>query len=147
MTHHTSDSWPIYRVTCIISIKHITAARSQFIYNQEGKFEQIQFWGYRNGKEAPGSKSTANRLRFRWQIRKPWAWTVEPTGNVLSLFSLVWSRPCWWLPCVMYHRPYGSWRAAQRAASPVNKRKKKSYSVKWDYTPLVWDISVGNRLH
>lgn len=25
MTHHTSDSWPIYRVTCSISIKHITA--------------------------------------------------------------------------------------------------------------------------
>lgn len=25
MTHHTSDSWPIYGVTCSISIKHITA--------------------------------------------------------------------------------------------------------------------------
>lgn len=52
MTHHTSDSWPIYGVTCSISIKHITTSSpGTGPYNWGGKYELIIFWGYLRGGE------------------------------------------------------------------------------------------------
>lgn len=65
MTHHTSDSWPIYGVTCSISIKHITAPSprtSPITITIGGKYELIIFWSYAQGREEGDDLAVKERI-------------------------------------------------------------------------------------
>lgn len=61
MTHHTSDSWPIYRVTCSISIKHVTVTRNSSI-QLGGKYELMILWGYIKGREERDDLAVKGRI-------------------------------------------------------------------------------------
>lgn len=81
LTHLLGDLYHIYKT------HH---RRQESVYIQPGgKIWTNYILRLQNWRKELGSKSTANRLEFRWQIHKPSVWIVEPTGNVWSILSLV----------------------------------------------------------
>ena len=81
MTHHTSDSWPIYGVTCSISIKHITAPPPGTSPYNWGKIWTNHLLRLRMGRGGGGwfscqrenNRSTAHthqtHFKFMWRTR------------------------------------------------------------------------------